>query len=104
VLDERISRRVDAMWDAGLVAEVQALLPQGLADGLTASKAIGYSQAMSFIAGASSEDEARTEIATATRKFARKQDRLFRQDPRIHWLPFDSPTLVEDALALVAQS
>jgi tRNA dimethylallyltransferase len=104
VLDERISRRVDAMWDAGLVAEVQALLPQGLADGLTASKAIGYSQAMSFIAGASSEDEARTEITTATRKFARKQDRLFRQDPRIHWLPFDSPALVEDALALAAQS
>ena len=104
VLDKRINRRVDAMWDAGLVAEVQALLPQGLADGLTAAKAIGYSQAVSFIAGALSEDEARTEIATATRKFARKQDRLFRQDPRIHWLPFDAPTLVEDALALVAQS
>lgn len=101
VLDARISCRVDAMWDAGLVEEVQALLPQGFADGLTASMAIGYKQAVSFIAGTLSEEEARAEIVTATRKFARRQDRLFRQDPRIHWLPFDSSTLVEDALTVM---
>jgi tRNA dimethylallyltransferase len=101
VLDERIMRRVDAMWEAGLVAEVQALLPQGFADGLTASKAIGYKQAVDHIAGLTTEDEARADIVTATRKFARKQDRLFRQDPRIHWLPFDRPSLVDDALALI---
>jgi tRNA dimethylallyltransferase len=100
-LDARISCRVDAMWDAGLVEEVQALLPQGFADGLTASMAIGYKQAVSFIAGTLSEEEARAEIVTATRKFARRQDRLFRQDPRIHWLPFDSSTLVEDALTVM---
>ena len=101
VLDERISRRVDAMWDAGLVAEVRSLLPQGFADGLTAPKAIGYKQAVGFVSGDLSEAEARAEIVTATRKFARKQDRLFRQDPRIRWLPFDSPTLVADALSVV---
>ena len=48
-----------------------------------------------------SEDEAREATVTGTRKFARRQDRLFRKDPRIQWLPFDSPTLVEDALAIV---
>jgi len=101
VLDKRIVRRVDAMWDAGLVAEVRALLSQGFADGLTAPKAIGYAQAVAFVSGRLSEEEARAEIVTATRKFARKQDRLFRQDPRIHWLPFDSPTLIDDALTVV---
>jgi tRNA dimethylallyltransferase len=102
-LDVRIDRRVDAMWDEGLVDEVHKLLPLGFADGLTAPMAIGYKQAIAFLAGQLTEAEARAETASATRKFARKQDRLFRQDPRIHWLAFDSPTLVDDALALITR-
>ncbi len=103
VLDKRIERRVDLMWESGLVDEVRRLLQHGLADGFTASKAIGYQQVLGFLAGSLREDEARAATVAATRKFARRQDRLFRQDPRIHWLPFDSPTLVDDALALVTR-
>jgi tRNA dimethylallyltransferase len=101
VLDERIRRRVDAMWEAGLVDEVRGLLPQGVADGFTASKAIGYQQVLEFLRGDITEDEARAATVVATRKFARRQDRMFRQDPRIRWLPFDAPTLVDDALHLL---
>lgn len=102
VLDERIVRRVDAMWEAGLVDEVRRLLPRGLAEGFTAPKAIGYQQVLAYVRHDVTEEEARAAIVTATRKFARRQDRHFRQDPRIHWLPFDSPTLLDDALALLA--
>jgi tRNA dimethylallyltransferase len=101
VLDERIIRRVEVMWEAGLVDEVRGLLPRGLAEGLTAPKAIGYQQALDFVRHDVTAEEARAAIVVATRKFARRQDRMFRQDPRINWLRFDSPTLVEDALALV---
>ena len=101
VLDERIVRRVDAMWEAGLVDEVRRLLPRGLAEGFTAPKAIGYQQVLEYVRHDATEDETRAAIVTATRKFARRQDRHFRQDPRIHWLPFDSPTLLDDALILV---
>lgn len=101
VLDERIGRRVDAMWEAGFVDEVRGLLPRGLAEGFTAPKAIGYQQVLELLHDGLSEGEARAAIVAATRKFSRRQDRHFRQDPRIHWLPFDSSTLLEDALRLV---
>ncbi|MCZ9337067.1 tRNA (adenosine(37)-N6)-dimethylallyltransferase MiaA, partial [Streptomyces sp. TRM76130] len=37
-LDARIARRVDRMWEAGLVDEVRALEAQGLREGRTASR------------------------------------------------------------------
>jgi tRNA dimethylallyltransferase len=45
-LDERIARRVDRMWEAGLVAEVRTLEAVGLREGRTASRALGYQQVL----------------------------------------------------------
>ncbi len=101
VLDARIAARVEQMWASGFVDEVKGLVAQGLEDGPTASRALGYQQILAHLRGEMSEDVARAATVSGTRKFARRQDRLFRKDPRIHWLPFDSPTLVDDALALV---
>jgi tRNA dimethylallyltransferase len=101
VLDERLSRRVEQMWEDGFVDEVKSLIAAGLEDGPTASRALGYQQILAHLRGETSEDEARAGTVTGTRKFARRQDRLFRKDPRIHWLRFDSPTLVDDALGAV---
>lgn len=86
VLDVRLTERVDRMWADGLVDEVRALREQGLEDGETASRAIGYQQVLAFLRGEIDEDQARADTVTATRKFARRQDRLFHQDPRVHWL------------------
>ena len=102
VLDERLERRVDQMWADGFVQEVRRLVAQGLENGPTASRALGYQQILAHLRGETTEDEARAATVSGTRKFARRQDRLFRKDPRIHWLPFDSPTLVDDALGIVA--
>ncbi|MHC5908447.1 tRNA (adenosine(37)-N6)-dimethylallyltransferase MiaA [Streptomyces sp. S6] len=85
-LDERIARRVDRMWEAGLVDEVRALEAQGLRDGLTASRALGYQQILSALAGECTDDEARAATVRATKRFARRQDSWFRRDPRVHWL------------------
>ena len=101
-LDDRIARRVDAMWAAGLVDEVGRLVAHGLRDGLTASRALGYRQVLTFLAGDSTEEEAHAETVTATRRFARRQDSWFRRDPRIHWLDHDDPDLVGRVSALVA--
>ena len=100
-LDRRIEARVEHMWGAGLVAEVQLLERDGLREGRTASRALGYAQVLRFLAGELSEDEARALTVSATRRFARKQDAWFRRDSRIHWLPSDAPTLLADALELV---
>jgi tRNA dimethylallyltransferase len=102
-LDERIAVRVDRMWEAGFVEEVRVLAGRGLARGRTASRALGYAQVLRFLAGEWTEDQAREETVRATRRFARRQESWFRRDPRVRWLPFDAPDLLEQALALVAE-
>ncbi|HUS22803.1 MAG TPA: tRNA (adenosine(37)-N6)-dimethylallyltransferase MiaA [Aeromicrobium sp.] len=100
VLDARIADRVDRMWAAGFVDEVRELLPSGLAKGPTASRALGYRQVLEFLDGSMTEDEARDATIAGTRAFARRQDRLFRKDPRITWLAYDDPALLEAAEAI----
>ncbi|TDU82588.1 tRNA dimethylallyltransferase [Kribbella voronezhensis] len=104
VLDERIGRRVDRMFENGFVDEVRDLLGKGLLDGRTANRALGYSQVIALLAGEISEAEARERTAQATRRFARRQDSWFRKDPRITWLAYDDPDLVERAATVVRES
>jgi tRNA dimethylallyltransferase len=97
-LDIRVDRRVDLMWEAGLVAEVASL--DGLREGRTAGRALGYQQALAQLDGDLTEDEAREATKTATRRFVRRQRSWFRRDTRIHWLDGASETLMADALAV----
>ncbi|MCK0111372.1 tRNA (adenosine(37)-N6)-dimethylallyltransferase MiaA [Ornithinimicrobium sp. F0845] len=101
VLDERIARRVDRMWQQDLVAEVRALEQAGLREGRTASRAIGYAQVLAFFDGEVTEQAAREATVTATRRLVRRQEAWFRPDPRITWLEHDAGDLVERALAAV---
>jgi len=101
VLDERIERRVDRMWKAGLVDEVSRLERDGLRDGRTASRALGYAQVLRHLAGELTEQQARDEVVRATRRFARRQDSWFRKDHRIGWIPYDAPDALDQALALI---
>jgi tRNA dimethylallyltransferase len=96
-LDQRIARRVDLMWAAGLVDEVRGL--DGIRDGLTAGRALGYQQALAQIDGSLTEDQAKEETVRGTRRFVRRQRSWFRRDPAIVWLDGASDTLVADALA-----
>ncbi|MFI8306490.1 tRNA (adenosine(37)-N6)-dimethylallyltransferase MiaA [Streptomyces sp. NPDC085927] len=94
-LDARIADRVDRMWDAGLVDEVRALEAQGLREGRTASRALGYQQVLSALAGECTLEDARSETVRATKRFARRQDSWFRRDPRVHWLSGAAADLTE---------
>ena len=69
----RLDARVSGMWADGLVDEVAGLLPAGLADGVTASRAIGYAQAARQLAGELTEEEAMEETRALTRRYARRQ-------------------------------
>ncbi|MGW0776393.1 tRNA (adenosine(37)-N6)-dimethylallyltransferase MiaA [Streptomyces sp. NPDC002835] len=106
-LDERIAVRVDRMWEAGLVDEVRTLEAQGLREGLTASRALGYQQVLTALAGERTEQEARDETVRATKRFARRQDSWFRRDPRVHWLSGaadDREELPRRALTLIERA
>ena len=100
-LVERIDQRVEAMFDAGLIEETRALLEHGLEQSRTARTAIGYRQAVAVIRGEMTESEARAQTATATRRFARRQDAWFRKDPRVVWVAYDDPDRVGKAFAAV---
>jgi tRNA dimethylallyltransferase len=93
-MDHRIARRVDLMFESGLVDEVRAL-QRGLAATPTASRALGYQQVLDLLEGRCTVAEARQATVDATRKFARRQQRWFRRDQRIRWLAYDRPDLVQ---------
>ncbi|MGV3102607.1 tRNA (adenosine(37)-N6)-dimethylallyltransferase MiaA [Rothia sp. 32237D007AR] len=110
-LHQRLHERVLAMEEAGLLAEVQALEAQGLRQGKTAPAAIGYREFLKVLDAArgalpAGEDysvaQAVEDTVTATRQFARRQLTWFRADERVHWLDWSSPTLRDEALAIVA--
>lgn len=86
-LAERIERRVAAMWEGGLLAEVRSLERAGLRAGRTASRALGYAQVLRMLDGTLDDAAARADTVRATRSFARRQRAWFRRDPRIRWLP-----------------
>jgi len=98
VLDERIGRRVDTMWARGLVEEVRGLAPRM---GRTASRALGYAQVLELLAGRVTEDAARADVVTGTRRLARRQMTWFGRDDRIQWLDADDPDLLDRALEVV---
>jgi tRNA dimethylallyltransferase len=103
-LDARIEARVHLMWESGFVAEVEQLLEQGLADGVTARKALGYAQIIEALTGDISMQTAKTETIRLTKRYARKQESWFRRDPKMHWLQADSADLFSVVLRLIAES
>ena len=90
-LVRRLEERVAAMWRDGLVDEVSGLLPRGLEHGVTASRAIGYAQAIRQLRGELSEGEAVELTAALTRKYARRQVSWFRRYEHATWLEGDDP-------------
>ena len=91
-LDERISQRIDLMWQQGLVAEVTDLVNNGLREGVTARKALGYAQVLAALDGEYPMTEAPERTMIATRQFARRQDSWFGRDSAIIWRDANSLT------------
>lgn len=87
VLDLRIFDRVQQMWERGFVDEVRHLAEhQGLREGVTARRALGYAQLLRVLDGQLTEAQAREQTIQATRRFVRRQESWFRRDRRIAWL------------------
>ncbi|RQP10143.1 MAG: tRNA (adenosine(37)-N6)-dimethylallyltransferase MiaA [Microbacteriaceae bacterium] len=91
----RLDARVERMWEAGLVDEVARLRPGGL--GTTASRAIGYAQALAQLDGRLDEADAIAETQALTRRYARRQVSWFGRSSETLWLHADDPARVEAA-------
>ena len=83
-LVDRLDERVRRMWADGLVGEVERLLPGGF--GVTASRAIGYAQALAQLRGELDEQQAMEQTAALTRRYARRQVAWFGRYRDTHWI------------------
>jgi tRNA dimethylallyltransferase len=100
-LIQRLDERVESMWGSGLLEEVEGLLVHGLEGGVTASRAIGYAQAIAQLRGEMSETEAVASAQALTRRYARRQVSWFRRYPGVTWLDAgdaDNPHRAVEAL------
>lgn len=96
ILDQRINQRIDQQLAAGWLDEVREL--QAVELSRTAAKALGYAELLAHVNGELDLDEAVADIKKRTRKFARRQQRWFRRDPRITWLDHDRIRLVDEVI------
>src|SRR6185312_335373 len=77
----RLETRVEAMFEAGLVAEVEAILARGVPDSAKPFESIGYKQALQVVRGELSVKDAIFYAKRDTRQYAKRQMTWFRQEP-----------------------
>jgi len=83
-LYSRIEKRIDTMFNQGLLAEVRRLLKLKLSK--TAQSAIGIRGLKGYFAGLCDLDKAKSLMKKDTRNYAKRQLTWFRKDKRIEWL------------------
>lgn len=91
-LYERINLRVDMMFDAGLIEEVEQLIKSGVNPDCQAFKGIGYKEVVDYINGNITLDECHDLIKKNTRHFAKRQITWYKRMPYIEWIHIDSNT------------
>ncbi|MEE2769290.1 MAG: tRNA (adenosine(37)-N6)-dimethylallyltransferase MiaA [Actinomycetota bacterium] len=93
VLDRRILERYWHQMKSGFLEEVIALNQRLEPLSATAAQALGYRELLAHLHGDCGLEEAVESAVAATRRFARRQDRWFRRDPRIDWIEVDEDPL-----------
>jgi tRNA dimethylallyltransferase len=95
-LYERIDTRIDAMFQTGLVEEVQDLLESGYSPNLPPLSAIGYREVIAYIQGSITLEDAKVQMRRLTRTYVRRQANWFKpHDPQIRWFRVSSGTVDE---------
>jgi tRNA dimethylallyltransferase len=95
----RVEERFDHQLRAGFVDEVSRLDQREEGWSRTASQALGYRELLEHVRDGRSLDECRDLAISRIRRFATRQERWFRRDPRVTWVDADRPDLVDVVLA-----
>ena len=99
LLAERLARRVDAQFAAGLEAEVRGLLARGVPPTARPFGGLVYRQMIEYVQGVRELDETRALIVQENRRYARRQLIWFRKEPTLRWI--DGPGETAPAAARV---
>ena len=97
-LYNRIDRRVDMMFDSGLVDEVKGI---AFPEGSTAGEAIGYKELRGYLKGEATLQEASDAIKQATRRYAKRQITWFKREKNSMSLYVEDYGSFEDIVNIV---
>lgn len=101
-LYQRIDARIEAMFEQGLIGEVERLLKKGFSPDLPTMSAIGYRECAKVIEGTLTVEDAKVQMRKATRIFVRRQSNWFKEnDPGISW--FDSNSSSQEIFTLITR-
>lgn len=91
-LYSRIDKRVDAMFECGLVDEIENLLASGVDENCRSMQAIGYKEVLKCLKNGDNQSTMRDIIKQNTRHYAKRQITFFKKLPNILWLPPEEAT------------
>ena len=83
---DRVARRVDKQFEAGLLDEIRGLLARGVPETALPFTGLVYRQALEFLHGVRGEAETRELIVRENRKYSRRQLIWFRKEPNLRWI------------------
>ena len=93
VIDERLAARSRRQVERGLVAETRAALDAGVPATAPVLTGIGYADALAHIRGELTLEELPPAMALSNRRYARRQLRWWRRDPRVRWFSIEPDPL-----------
>ena len=102
-LHRKLEARTRAMFEQGLIEEVEGLLRSGCTGEEKPFESLGYKQALAYLRGSLTREQAVESTLIETRQYAKRQWTWFRRDPEIHWLKGfgDQPEVQQQASALI---
>lgn len=86
VLHQRISDRTDQMFEQGLIEETRQILESGVDPNVQSLQTVGYREVISYLEGSLSLEQAKKDIKTSTRRYAKRQITWLRRWPFVQWL------------------
>ncbi len=108
VLYDRIDKRVDLMFEQGLVEEVRSLYDQGYTKELTSMQAIGYKEIVEAFETDHDFERAKEQIQLDTRHLAKRQLTWFRREKCVDWMDYaiyghDKKRMLEDMIGILKE-
>lgn len=91
-LYERINKRVNEMFDLGLIEEVNGLLARGIDKNCQSMQAIGYKEVLEGLKNKDNHSTMRDTIKKNTRRYAKRQITFFKKFPNIVWMKPENAT------------
>lgn len=98
LLIERINKRIDIMFEQGLVGEVQSLVAGGVSPSAQSMQGLGYKELIPYLNGEATLDEVKEQLRIGTRQYAKRQMTWFRRTPAVCWLDGLAADIADQAM------